>query len=411
MSDQAYQIGFAGAAVDQDFYADVLSLRVEESVASGSSFQLQLATQVDDNGVWRYLDDDRFALFTKVSIKIGFTGGGGLAGALGALGSALGGGGGNDGLVPVFDGYVTDLRFDIASEPGDSSILVSGMDTSVLMSLEEKIVVWTNMSDSDVVKKIVGGYGTQVAADATTKVHQEEDAVLVQRASDVQFVRELAQRNGFEFYFETDQTSGSVTGYFRAPQLGGTPQPDLAIQFGDDSNLTRFSARLVGQRPLSIKLAQIDVATNNVNTVKVSDMQLAKLGDKDAGALVGGPLGSLVRPKDTEAQMLISAPATGDETELQTLAQALRDEAGWFITAEGEINGEAYQNVLRPRRLVLVKGAGKAYSGKYYVTRVAHEMSGDGTYTQKFEARRNARDVDGSEYFGAGGLGLSIPGI
>jgi uncharacterized protein len=109
--------------------------------------------------------------------------------------------------------------------------------------------------------------------------------------------------------------------------------------------------------------------------------------------------------------MLISAPATGDETELNTLAQALRDEAGWFITAEGEINGEAYQNVLRPRRLVLVKGAGKAYSGKYYVTRVAHEMSGDGTYTQKFEARRNARDVDGSEHFGAGGLGLSIPGI
>jgi len=58
-----------------------------------------------------------------------------------------------------------------------------------------------------------------------------------------------------------------------------------------------------------------------------------------------------------------------------------------------------------------VKGAGKAYSGKYHVTRVVHEMKGDGSYSQSFEARRNARDVDGSESFGGGGGGLPIPGI
>ena len=51
-------------------------------------------------------------------------------------------------------------------------------------------------------------------------------------------------------------------------------------------------------------------------------------------------------------------------------------------------------------------------SGKYYVTRVAHELKGDGSYKQHFEARRNARDLDGSEQFGGGGgLGLPIPGI
>src|SRR5262249_41581791 len=103
--------------------------------------------------------------------------------------------------------------------------------------------------------------------------------------------------------------------------------------------------------------------------------------------------------------------AASDLGELQTLAQAVRDEAGWLITAQGEVNSEAYQNVLRPHRVVLVKGASKAYSGKYYVTRVAHEMKGDGSYTQSFEARRNARDVDGSEAFGASGLALPIPGI
>jgi hypothetical protein len=38
-------------------------------------------------------------------------------------------------------------------------------------------------------------------------------------------------------------------------------------------------------------------------------------------------------------------------------------------------------------------------------------LTGDGSFTQSFEARRNARDLDGSEQFGASGLGLPIPGL
>jgi hypothetical protein len=96
---------------------------------------------------------------------------------------------------------------------------------------------------------------------------------------------------------------------------------------------------------------------------------------------------------------------------MQTIVQSVRDEASWFISAEGEINSDAYQSVLRPHRLVLVKGAGTSYSGKYYVTRVLHEMNHEGDYIQRFEARRNARDLDGSEQFSSGSSGLSVPGI
>jgi hypothetical protein len=222
---------------------------------------------------------------------------------------------------------------------------------------------------------------------------------------------ELALRNGFEFYFETDRDSSTITAYFRAPQLDGTPQPDLAIQFGDQNNLRSFAAHLTGQRPLAVKIEQIDVTQNSVNTAQGSDVQMTKLGANDANALVGGPLGNLVTPKDAQAQMLVLGPPTSDATEMQTIAQAVRDEASWFITARGEINSDAYQAVLRPHRLVQVKGAGKAHSGKYHVTHVVHDLKGDGTYTQSFEARLNARDVDRSEQFGGAGLGLPIAGL
>jgi phage protein D len=408
MADKAYQITFSGNAVENDFYAAVVSLTVEENPAAPSIFRLQIATTLQDDGSWSYLDDQRFALFTPVSIKIGFISGGGLAAALGSL---LGGSDSNDSMEPIFDGYITNVDLSLGTAPASTFINLSGMDTSVLMSLEEKIATWPDMADSDIAQEIMSQYGVQTQADTTATVHQENDTTIVQRASDIQFVRDLAQRNGFEFYFETDKTSGNVAAYFQAPQLSGTPQKDLAIQFGDQSNLRNFSARLTGQRPLNVKSEQMDVKANNPNTAQVSDTQLDKLGANDANSLIGGPLDSLVTPKDAQAQMLVLGPPTSDSTELRTIAQAVRDEAGWFITANGEINSDAYQAVLRPHRLVLVKGAGEAYSGKYYVTRVAHEIKRDGTYTQKFEARRNARDLDGSEQFGSSGLALPIPGI
>jgi len=384
-----------------------VSLTVEENTGTANTFHLQIALRLQDDGSWTYLDDDRLALFNAVTIQVGFTDGGGLAAAVGSL---LGGGDSNDGLKTVFDGYITNVDVDLGSEPDNAFIKVSGMDTSVMMSLEEKIATWLNMADSDIVQQIVGAYGVAVQADTTTTVHQEDDTTIVQRGTDIQFVRDLAQKNGMEFYFETDDT-GIVNAYFRAPQLSDTPQPDLAIQFGDQSNLKSFSAHMSGQRPLNVKAAQMDVTANSANTAQVSDTQLTKLGDKDANALIGGPLGSLVTPKDAIAQMLVLGPPTSDATEMQTIVQAVRDEAGWLIAAHGEINSDAYQSVLRPHRLVLVKGAGTTYSGKYYVTKVIHEMNHEGDYIQRFEARRNARDLDGSEQFGSSSAGLAIPGI
>jgi phage protein D len=406
MSDKQCQIVLNGKSVSQELGPDLVSLTVTEDTNTATTLTLKLATKPDDKGAWAYLEDARLYPFTKISVKLGFASGGGLAGALGAVVSALGGGGGNDGLEPIFDGYITSVHLSLGSEPDEAHVEVSATDTSVLLSLEEKIATYKDMSDSDMVEQIVGAYGVTVQADTTSTVHQESDTTIAQRGTDIQFVRERAALNGLEFYFETDKNSGLIIGFFREPQLDGTPQSDLNIQFGDQSNLRYFSARLVGQRPLNVKIKQLDIKANSTNTGQVSDTQLHKLGDKDANVMFGGALHSLLTPQDAQAQMLVLGPPTSDTTELQTIAQAVRDEASWFITAEGEINSDAYQAVLRPHRMVLVKGAGKPFSGKYYVTRVVHELKGDGTYTQRFHARRNARDIDGSEKFGGSGLGL-----
>jgi phage protein D len=407
MPATGYQLLFGGEAVDETFYADILSVTVEEHAAAASTLRLRLSTRQLDDGSWAYLEDDRFAPLTEVRARIGFLEAGGLAAALGGLMGA----GGNDGLVPVFAGYVIGIDLNLDSLSQTTFVEVSAVDTSLLLSLEEKVATWRDLSDGDIIQQILSSYGVQAKVDSTPTVHQENDTTIVQRAPDLQFARALGQRNGQELYFEVDPDTDEVFGSSRAPGLDGTPQPDLAIRFGADSNLKSFTVHQGVQRPLNVRAEQIDVKANSANSATAGDTNLRLLGGSDLDALVDGPASSLVSPRDAPAQMLVLGPPTSDQTELQTIAQAVRDEAGWFITASGEVNTEAYGAVLRPRRLVQVKGAGNAHSGRYYVTRVVHELKGEGVYIQQFTARRNARDLDGTEQFGGSGFALPFPGL
>src|SRR5215475_10785164 len=151
MADKAYHIAFDDEPVDDSFYDSVVSLTVDESTSAATSFHLRLATSVQDDGSWAYVDDARFALFTPVSIQIGFSGGGGVADV---LGDGLGGlaGGGNDGLEWVFEGYVTGVEVSLDSAPDGGHIDVSGLDACVLLSLEEKIATWKNLADNDIAR-------------------------------------------------------------------------------------------------------------------------------------------------------------------------------------------------------------------------------------------------------------------
>jgi phage protein D len=407
MPATGYQLSFAGEAVDEAFYADVLSLTVEENSASAGTLRLRLSTRQLQDGSWAYLEDDRFAPLTEVRAKIGFLEAGGLAAA---IGGALGAGG-NDGLVPVFAGYVTTIDLNLDSLDQGTFVEVGAIDTSILLSLEEKVATWRDLSDGDIIQQILSGYGLQATVDSTPTVHQENDTTIVQRAADLQFARALGQRNGHELSFDVDPDTDQVRASSRVPELDGTPQPDLAIRFGEDSNLKTFSVHQGSQRPLNVRADQVDIKANSANSASVGDTNLRLLGKSDIDALLDGPASNLVSPKDAPAQMLLLAPPTSDSTELQTIAQSVRDEAGWFITARGEINSEAYGAVLRPRRIVQIKGAGNAYSGRYYVTRVVHDLKERGAYVQQFAARRNARDLDGSEQFGSDKLALAIPGL
>jgi phage protein D len=378
-----YQLSFDGTPADDAFYGLVTGIEVDEDVERDSTFTLRVTLEQDANGEWPLLADQRLALFTKVRASIGFPGGAAPE--------------------PVIEGYVTDVSVRRGADPSGDVLELRGGDLMLLMGLEDKIRAFPGTADADIAQQVLAAYGCRVDAEPTAPVHQEAETLVVQRGSDANFLRGLARRNGYEVSMHSD--SAGVTCRFRPPRLDEAPQSDLALRFGPASNLLSFEVVATGTRPLAVSASQLDARTKQEQVASVGESTLEALGARRVAALVRPKLDSALTPLDEQGRMLLLAQPSADGAELDSAVRAVRDRADWLVTARGEVNSEAYGAVLRAGRLVLVKGAGRNHSGKYYVTRVSHRLDPDGSYRQTFEARRNADGLDGSERFGGGSDG------
>ncbi|MFX0194749.1 MAG: phage late control D family protein [Candidatus Hodarchaeota archaeon] len=349
-----------------DLYPDIVSVEAEEDERLASVFNIRLAIRLPRDGTWTWIDDERLSPWKKVSISAGFA----------------------DNVVEVITGYITQVKPYFDSELSRSYLDVKGMDGSVLMSTEEKLKDWPNKKDSDIATQIFTDYGFTPEVEDTGVVHDEAISTIIQKETDIQFLKRLARRNEFECFVR------NTTGYFRPPQLNGVPQRILAVQFGTESNLAYFKVELNALQPTIVEMHQLDLLTKESRDVTVDSTQQCQLGLTSASDLYSAE----IRP----AKVFVKHTKVIGQPAMQALCQGLYDDAEWLVQGEGEIVGSLYQDVLKARELVTIKGVGKIYSGVYYVIKVKHVFTDSG-YTQRFNVKRNALNPDGSEDFGAGG--------
>jgi phage protein D len=263
------------------------------------------------------------------------------------------------------------------------------MDPTVLMHLDEKVKSWPNMKDSDVASAIFSdrAYGFTPVVESTNLSRQEDDHTLLQRGTDIQFLQQLADRDGFECFVALND-AGDVEGHFHPPKPDGQPQGTLTVNMGSATNVDKFRARYDMLGPAVAKAATIDPDDAAKQTGDASDpAQTSGMGDEPA------------TPAERPRQVLLSQHGAARSGEVQQLAQAVVDRSSWSIAAEGEINTVAFAKVLRAKQPVMVRGVGQQFSGRYYVEKVLHTISGDGTWLQKFTLRRNATGLTKRENF------------
>ncbi len=362
---------------DSSFYEGIQLIEVEDNDTMADTFSLKLSAIRDATGMWSYAEKDKFELFNKVRITASFPDGN---------------------TEHLIEGYITDIKFHIDKEERKSYVEINGMDPTVLMNLQEKLVSWVDKPDHQIAKEIFSKYGFDTSIDNAVDPQVEAGHVVIQRETDIEFLKRLALRNGFECFLEKDFQKKKTIGYFRKPKLDLTPQKDLAVQFDEKNNVTSIEFYVDGLRPLSVEIRQQDHLTEEVQEIKIADSKLPKIGKQNLSDLIQPSIGRVVPGENLVPTIVLSRHVVSEPQLMEAVARSVFDNGSWFVTARGLVNAEAYGNVLKAKNLVLIKGADEAFSGKYYVSKVVHKFKPE-SYVQEFEAKKNARGVDENEKF------------
>jgi len=257
-------------------------------------------------------------------------------------------------------GPVTGQEVHLSHGGGDSWVEVQGADSSVQMDRQVRAVVWPDGADSDAVSAILTGYGFVADVATTGGAHAEAKHSLVQRDSDLRFVRRLARRNGFLFWATAD-AAGVETAHFKRPPLGDAADKDLVIQL-TGSNIESLDLTFDVERPTSVEGAGLDLNSKGDLDGAVARTPQALLGSKGLQDITG----------DTRSAHVV-APAD-DAGDLRARGEGALVDADWFIRASCETSVNALRALLRASTVVELKGAGSRHSGKYFVAAVRHRI-------------------------------------
>ena len=259
--------------------------------------------------------------------------------------------------------------------------------TATLMNLIEQPMPHPNLDPATIATLIFGRYAIRPFPLPVAPTRTMLDTMTIQRATDARMLREMARALAYECYLQPDPITGLDIGHFHPPLTTVPPQGVLSVDFGAATNLSDFDVGYDTLRPTGAISAGVDPKT---------------------GAPMPAPaLASLQPPEGLEPTLFrmvppaISRPTSRDAAnpaELFRQNQAIVDRSSRAITGSGTVDAIKYGRMLRPGMPVLVRGAGRAHSGTWYVTSVSHDIS-TAAWTQSFRATRNALGLTGAEIF------------
>jgi phage protein D len=357
----SYQILNGGNPVDASLYGALSSVEVEESAELPGAIQLSLAIAADGSGDLTYVNDSNFFPYANLALVVTA-----------------------DGQPPecIFDGYVLSHKLHLDRGITASTLEVWGQDASWLMNLTETTKEWADVTDVSVASTVFGDYGMKPAPDNAadsddTATHTESGHTLMQRASDIQFLRQLARRNGKLCRVFCGAQAGQRIGYFAKPDLTATPTITLTLNDPAKTMLAELDIEWDVTRPSEVLAGQDLFTSDTPASADVTDSGLAPLASRDLATFAG------------RTMMAMLTTTVDDNGELALRAASLLREGGFFVRCTGKVDLSALGVVLRVGAVVAVAGIGSVHSGNYYVWSVHHTIKQD-SYEMAFVLVRNA---------------------
>jgi Bacteriophage probable baseplate hub protein len=266
----------------------------------------------------------------------------------------------------MLTGIVTELSTSFPSS-GLPQVTVSGFDHSYCLTKGTDSNNWERQKDSDAVREIATDYKLEPKVEDTKVVLEKIER---SQESAVQFVRKLAERNGFEFFVTEKEL------FFRKP--ANDKKAVIELEWG--RGLLSFSPEI----KLSEQVTQVEVYGWNIQT-KEPIVGRARSGDepgRDQSRSSGAEyLERVCKKKD--ATLRIREPVfSQQEADLRARA-ILKRRAEGFVGGRGESIGIPE---LKPNVNVSLKGLGAFFATTFYIQQTTHTVSSSG-YRTTFEVK------------------------
>ncbi len=343
----AHEVKINGRPLSDEAKADLLDVTVYQDVTAPAMFTLRLVNWDLEKTQLKWSDDKLFDVGSEVEVALGYV----------------------DALEPLMTGEITGIEPEFEAS-ALFTVTIRGHDRSHRLLRGRHTRTFTQMKDSDIVKKVAGEAGLSVKA-ADTKLKLEY--VLQHNQTDMEFLQERARRNGYELVVDKKQLE------FRPPPLTSRPAVELDLSSG----LIEFRPRLTTMAQVS----EMEVRGWDPKTKKeiLGKAAASKVTAKMAGASTGPQAakkafgaargGSVDRP--------VASPSEASE-----LASSLIEQAALtYVVGEGVAEGNAK---LRAGSTIDIDGVGERFSGTYYVASATHSYRPRYGYRTSFNVRRTA---------------------
>jgi phage protein D len=273
-------------------------------------------------------------------------------------------------------GPVYGQQIQIKQGGSGSSLVVIGADSLIKLDREDKAVAWSDLTDSDAASSILSKAQLTPDIETTQAGHMELKHILIQRETDLAFLRRLARRNGYLLWISCDET-GVETAHFKRPELEGEAKCDLVINLTDPkSNVTSLEICWDVERPTKADAAELDLNNKSDIDGSVESSPLTALG--------GSALADIV----SDSRVVHVAAPADDSGDLQARGEGAVIDASFFLRASGSTTLSALGKVVRAHTLVNLRGVGSRHSGLWFCSSVRHSID-DTEHVMDFELIRN----------------------
>lgn len=280
----------------------------------------------------------------------------------------------------LMDGVMTRTQVVPGKEPGKSTLTVTGEDLTKAMDFIDFTGTPYPMPVEARVALIIAKYAAfgmipLVVPSLFVDVPIPVERIPAHKGTDLQYIRQLACEAGYVFYVDPGPKPGLNTAYWGPEIKVGPPQPALNVDMDAHTNVESITFSFnTAKATLPVVLIQ-----NQLTKIPIP-LPIPKINPLQPPlGVIPAPISNVNILKDTAKLSPMQALSRG---------MAVASHSADAVEGQGSLDVLRYGRILKARQLVGVRGAGTAYNGLYFVSKVTSKLN-HGKFKQDFTLTRN----------------------